>query len=130
MLGRSRLHIRVDEENRILVFRLIGDLEGEEVTDRLLEVFNSLDRPWEYHHLIDLRHFMNVIPFGELEKLGVEWKALCKGHSFPMKSAIITSDIFTIKRLSHTAKLFPDATAQAFATLDEGLDWLKSDAAD
>ncbi len=124
-MTRSRLTVSVDQANRILTVRYIGDIDGDGVNDSMLAQLSQIDRPWEYDSIMDLRRHDGLIVASEIEDLGLRWALMAKGRDEGCLTAIISEDPLVNARLSQSQAVFPHRVMACFARLEEGIDWIR-----
>lgn len=122
---RNRVSISADHDSRVIIIRVVGDVEGRDFVDTVMSRFADFDDPWAYAHLLDFRHKESMTLSEDVERLGKWWEQLRAGRTGEY-TAVITHDPVVIARLSFFRSVFPDRVVQGFESLDEGLDWLKS----
>ena len=124
-MSRSRLTLSVDEDHKLFVVRYIGHIGGEEINDTMIEQLSKLDRPWQYHTIIDMRRYDAAVLATEIEDLAQRWNALARGRDNGARIAVISEDPVVHSRQGLTQTLFPQRVVAYFYTFDEGLDWIK-----
>ena len=128
-MSRSRLTLSIDEDHKLFVVRYIGDIEGEEINDSLLAQLSRLEKPWEYHTLIDMRRHDATVLVTEIEDLATRWNQMARGRDHGARIAVISEDPLVHARQNLTQAMFPGRLMGYFYTFDEGLDWIKDLAA-
>jgi len=128
-MSRSRLTLSVDEDHKLFVVRYIGEIEGEAINDSLLEQLSRLDKPWEYHTLIDMRRHDATVLVTEIEDLARRWNQMARGRDHGARIAVVSEDPLVHARQNLTQAMFPGRVMGYFFTFDEGLDWIKDLAA-
>ncbi len=128
-MSRSRLTLSVDEDHKLFVVRYIGDIEGGEINDSLLDQLSRLDKPWEYHTLIDMRRHDATVLVGEIENLAQRWNQMARGRDHGARIAVVSEDPLVHARQNLTQAMFPGRVMGYFYTFDEGLEWIKDLAA-
>ena len=123
---RPRISHDIDEANRLIIIRYLGDPEGASIVDTLLQHWTAMERPWDYDSVFDLRRFDGVLQAQELERLGKGWHQIAKSRDLGHMTAIISSDPLIRARQSVLAQIFPLRTMAVFDTFDEGLEWIKA----
>ena len=127
-MSRSRLTLSVDEDHKLFVVRYIGDIGGEEINESLLTQLSRLDKPWQYHTIIDMRRHDAAVLSSEIEDLAARWNEMARGRDSGARIAVISDDPLVHSRQSLTQALFPQRVMGYFYTFDEGLDWVKESA--
>ncbi len=124
-MSRSRLTLSVDEDHKLFLVRYIGDIEGEEINDNLLSQLSRLDKPWEYHTLIDMRRHDATVLVTEIEDLARRWNEMARGRDHGARIAVVSEDPLVHARQNLTQAMFPGRVMGYFYTFDEGLEWIK-----
>jgi hypothetical protein len=124
-MSRSRLTLSVDEDHKLFVVRYIGEIAGDDINDSLLTQLSRLDKPWEYHCLVDMRHHDATVLASEIEDLARRWNDMACGRDAGARTAVISDDPLVHARQAMTQALFPQRVMGYFHSFDEGLDWIK-----
>ncbi len=124
-MSRSRLTLSVDEDNKLFVVRYIGAIDGEEINDSLLTQLAQLDRPWEYHTIIDMRRHDGAVLGSDIEDLAGRWNQWARGRDSGTRAAVVSEDPLVHARQGSTQSLFPQRVMNYFYSFDEALDWIK-----
>lgn len=122
---RSRVSISADHDSRVIIIRVVGNVEGSAFVDTAMSRFADFEDPWAYAHLLDFRHKESMTLSEDVERLAKWWEGLRAGRCGEY-TAVISADPVFKARLGFFKAIFPDRVIQAFDSLDEGLDWLKS----
>ncbi len=128
-MSRSRLTLSVDEDHKLFVVRYIGDIAGEDINDSLLTQLSHLDKPWEYHSLIDMRRHDAPVLVSEIDDLARRWNDMARGRDHGARIAVVSEDPLVHARQTLTQAMFPGRVMGYFYTFDEGLEWIKDLAA-
>ena len=124
-MSRSRLTLSVDEDHKLFLVRYIGHIEGEEINDSLLAQLSSIDKPWEYHTLIDMRRHDATVLVTEIEDLAKRWNEMARGRDHGARIAVVSEDPLVHARQNLTQAMFPGRVMGYFYTFDEGLEFVK-----
>lgn len=124
-MSRSRLTLSVDENHKLFVVRYIGEIAGDDLNDSLLTQLSRLDKPWEYHSIIDMRRHDATVLASEIEDLARRWNQMARGRDTGSRTAVISEDPLVHARQATTQALFPQRVMGYFRSFDEGLDWVK-----
>jgi len=124
-MSRSRLTLSVDEDHKLFVVRYIGEIGGEEINDSMMTQLSRLDKPWEYHSIIDMRRHDAAVLSSEIEDLANRWNAMARGRDSGASTAVISEDPLVHARQNLTQAMFPARIMGYFYTFDEGLEWIK-----
>jgi len=125
-MSRSRLTLSVDEDHKLFVVRYIGEIAGDDITDSLLMQLSRIDKPWEYHTLIDMRRHDAAVLVTEIEDLARRWNEMARGRDAGARIAVISEDPLVHARQNMTQAMFPQRDMGYFYTFDEGLEWIKA----
>lgn len=121
---RPRLSFNIDEEQKLIVIRYIGALDGHEIVATLSKNFEAMGDPWLYDMVFDMRRFDGFVPFEELGLLARNWAVLAQGRDMGRKVAIISSDPLVHARFGAYKQEFPTRTFQVYSDINEGWMWL------
>ena len=124
-MSRSRLTLSVDEDHKLFLVRYIGEIGGGEINDSLLTQLSSIDKPWEYHTLIDMRRHDAAVLVSEIEDLAKRWNEMARGRDHGARIAVVSEDPLVHARQGSTQSLFPQRVMNYFYSFDEALDWIK-----
>jgi len=124
-MSRSRLTLSVDEDHKLFVVRYIGEIGGEDINDSMLTQLSRLDKPWEYHSIIDMRRHDATVLASEIEELAKRWNEMARGRDHGARIAVISEDPLVHARQNLTQAMFPGRIMGYFYTFDEGLEWIK-----
>ncbi len=120
----SPLSLDVDQENRILFYRLYGTLEGFRVSALMQTVLDPIKDPWNFDAITDLRRFEGSLSVADVEAMAEDWYARVGNKDAGRRTAIVTDNPATLARLPLTRGLFPGRILTVVASLDEALDWI------
>jgi hypothetical protein len=124
-MPRSRLTTVLDEDNKIISMKLVGDLPGSQMVTAIVQAYGAIGTSWQYHHLVDLRRYEGVILSTDIEEWGRLTAEISQMREGVVKVAIVTSDPLAVARLSATRGHFPKTQIDLFPNFDSALDWLK-----
>ncbi|WP_443747562.1 hypothetical protein [Asticcacaulis solisilvae] len=122
---RSRLVFQVLPDERIAIARYIGDIGGDRIVPELQAHLETLDQPWTWDMIIDLRRHEGIVGVADYEAMAAHWKGLAKGLDIGRRSAAISSDPLVGARLTVMDALFPGRIMGAFMTMEDARDWLR-----
>ncbi|MDC7675081.1 hypothetical protein [Asticcacaulis machinosus] len=124
---RSRITVRLDEDHKVIMFRVVGEVDGADIVDTLMKTYESLSEPWQYHRLLDLRRHDGLMHVSHIDDLRCRWQALVGDRvTIPVRGAIITSNALSFARLPSVRKNFTGKQIHTFHSLDEGMDWVQN----
>ncbi len=121
----NRVSISADHDARIIIIRVVGNVEGSDFVETVMSRFADFNDPWAYAHLLDFRHKESMTLSEDVERLAKWWEDLRAGRTGEYTAVVTTDPVFKA-RMSFFKTVFPDRVIQGFDTMDEGLDWLKS----
>jgi hypothetical protein len=124
MRADSPLSLDIDQENRILFYRLYGTLDGVDVSTLLHDVLEPIPDPWLYDAITDLRRFEGSLSLSDVEAMAADWLKRVGDRDKGRFTAIVTDNSATLSRLPLTRSLFPGRIITVVTTLDEALDWI------
>lgn len=126
-----RLNVFVDEERKVLIFRVIGAMPSAEFTERLYAAYDTLDRPWRWARIMDFRRFEGLIAFADVEEMARRWQVITAGDNYHSKVAVVSADPLDKARVPTASPLFPNETVCHFSDYHEAMAWVvaKDDAA-
>ena len=113
-----------DAQNKRFVFRLTAQPEGVSPLWPIGEAFKSVDDPWNYDVLIDMRRYNSIMSLDDLYAFARFWRARMQERDQGRRVVLISSDPFIKIRLKEYQRIFPYRQFALFDTFDEGLDWL------
>lgn len=118
--------LTVDEAQKLITFRLKGAESSQYYTGKIIETYETIDRPWLYRRLMDHRQCETTITFEDVQKMAAHWAELTHGETLIHYVAILTSDALTRARPATYSHLFPNQEIRSFTELHDALDWLLS----
>lgn len=116
--------LSVDEPQKLITMRFKGAQTSAYYTDRIINAYTLIDRPWLYRRLMDYRHCETSISFPDLERMAAYWADLTRGHDSLHYVAILATDALTRVRPATYSPLFPNQEIRTFSDLHQALDWL------
>lgn len=125
-MSRPRLSFDADTENRIILIRYLGNLDGAVIVAELIEHWKNVEQLWEYDNVFDLRRFEGVLSMTEVEALAIGWNDIVRGRDAGRMTAIIAPDPLIFARLRMVRGFYPLRAIDVFDTVDEGLDWIQA----
>ncbi len=121
--------VAIDSRKKIIIFRLRGNAGSGDMADKAQAAYDSLDAPWTYHRLIDLRVFTSLLAYEDIERMAIQWAEVCRGRESLTKTAVVNAGTLSAVRAKAYGHLFPNVDIRAFTCFDEALDWLSPAAA-
>lgn len=121
---RARVTFSIDEANRTLVFRYIGDLTGDQLYAQIINHIHTVEAPWHYDFLVDARRLEGVIRASDTEAFGRWWAECAQGRDAGRRIAVVSSDPLIHARKGLRDAIFPRRTSGVFDTMDEAQEWL------
>ncbi len=126
MSRRSRIGFSVDETNRLLIARYIGDISGADINLQLMHHASRLHAPWQYDHIIDTRRHDGTVLARDTEQLAKRWAFMAQGRDAGRMTAMVTQDALIRARQSQRSVIFPGRIMQVFDNFDEALEWIRA----
>lgn len=118
--------LTIDEPQKLMTFRLKGAQSSQYYTEKFIEAYAMIDRPWLYRRLMDHRQCETTIDFEDVQKLADHWAHITRGTTAIHYVAILTPDALTRARPATYSHLFPNQEIRSFTELHDALDWLLS----
>ena len=116
--------IAVDNRKKIIIFRLRGNASSGDMADKAQVAYDSVEQPWAYNRLIDLRNFTSLLAYEDIERMAEQWAEVCHGRECLTKTAVVNPDTLSVARAKAYGHLFPNVEIKVFTCFDEALDWL------
>ncbi|MDI7774811.1 hypothetical protein [Asticcacaulis sp. EMRT-3] len=122
----SGFHVsaRIDEDERLIVFRMSGLIDSRILIDRWIDTYSGLAEPWLYNRLLDYRRSEGIVEFDEIIRFAHWWDERTAGVDYTSKVAVIVNNSLDLVRVNVVSRQFPRDIRKSFMTLDEGLSWL------
>lgn len=118
------LHVRVDEDRRLLIFSIKGEIESHSLTNDLIEALLAVPEPWAYSRIFDYRRSTGLFDFDEIARFMDWWQAHTHDIANLGKVAVLTKDVlFTIRAKTFDA-VSPREDIQTFDNMNMALTWL------
>jgi hypothetical protein len=117
--------LSIDEANRLIIIRLMSREQAIKVLEGLNGRLLSLELPWEYDVIYDLRRHSAIADLAEMKAHAETWQAVIEGRDAGRSTLLITRDPLLRSRKSVYQQHSPRRTVEMFDTLDEALEWLK-----
>lgn len=114
----------MDALKRRLIFRYTHVREGENALIEVGQTFQTVDKPWEYHVLLDMRRYNLILDLSQVQQFAEYWANFMQGRDQGRRVAIVSTDPVVRLRMSEYGRIFPTRIFALFETFDEGLDWL------
>ncbi len=119
-----RLNFFTDHDRKIMIFRVIGPMPGEEFVERLFESYATVEAPWSFHRVMDFRRFEGLVDYAFIEEIARRWSALCAGRGVRTKVALLSADPLDKARITAAAPMFPNETILYFTDYQEAMAWI------
>ncbi|MDC7675082.1 hypothetical protein [Asticcacaulis machinosus] len=121
---RPRLIFDVDETHRLMTVKYYGDLDSKTIATSLAEHFKTLDQPWRYDALFDMRRFEGVVVLEDLAQMARAWNQGTKGKDAGRLTAIVSNDplIFTRQKAYEAGQ--PLRIVKIFDDINQASNWL------
>lgn len=116
--------LSVDEPQKLITMRFKGAQSSQYYTDRIINAYTLIDRPWLYRRLMDYRYCETSISFPDLERMAAYWAEITSGVDSLHYVAILATDALTRVRPATYSPLFPNQEIRSFNELHPALDWL------
>ncbi len=120
---RNAVSVQINDHAGFITFELRGVLYGSDLLKVTEQTYSTLNNPWRYNRLYDLRAFVNVVQFEDLVALSEQWQRIA-GRDRPIRWAILTDDPVRLARTQAFSPLFPDIMVRTFGTLANAITWL------
>lgn len=124
MTGRAKFNVFIDKDDRFLVIRPIGPLPGSELAARVIEFYRSLEAPWKFDRIVDLRRYEGYIATADLDYAATEWDQMTVGIEYSVKVAMVVRDAYEKLRLPEISERFPQETICYFSDYHEAVGWI------
>ena len=122
---RSRVVFQTLPDERITITRYIGDIGGDRIVPELQAHLETLDQPWTWDMIIDLRRHEGIVGIGHYEAMAAHWKILARGLDIGRRSAAISSDPLVGARMNIMQDMFPGRIIGSFNTMEEARCWMR-----
>ena len=123
---RARIGFHVDEIEKIVTVRYVGQIDGERAVPEVLTAFRALSQPWDYDCIWDLSRHEGKVEIRDNDALALEWQSLCGGRDAGRMTAVVSLDPLIDVRLPLTQRLFPFRTIALFGTVAAARVWMQS----
>lgn len=114
----------IDETNKIVTFRVIGDLPSRELADRIIGTLRQLASPWTYSRILDARRYTGVIEPADADRIMNCWQGMDLDPSIRSKAAVVRRDSLTAAKTTVYRPIFPNTDLRSFNEMREALDWI------
>jgi hypothetical protein len=125
MAIRSRITVRLDEERKIILFRVVGDVDGAEIVDTLMKTYAALNEPWHYHRILDMRRHDGLMHICHIDDLRQRWQAMAGEDHNVMRGAVITHNPVSFARIGNVRTSFNNKNIYTFREFEEGMAWVE-----
>ncbi|ESQ88997.1 hypothetical protein ABAC460_14550 [Asticcacaulis sp. AC460] len=119
----NRITVQINDHAYFVTFKLRGIVYGSDLLEKTDEVYRSLEEPWRYNRLFDIRAFINILQFEDFRALADQWRSLAGGPT-PTRFAVVTDDATRAARIEAFDPLFPDITSRVFSRTRDAIGWL------
>jgi hypothetical protein len=119
-----RLNVFVDEDRRVLIFRLIGAMPSAEFVERLHTAYATIERPWAWSRVMDFRRFEGLIEFSDVEEMARRWQEMTAGEVYHARVAVVSTDPLDKARVPTASPLFPNETVCYFSDYHDAMAWV------
>ena len=130
MQNRYRLNVIVDEANKLIIVRPIGDMPAMAFVAQVFERYHALSEPWSYRRVNDFRRFEGYLDDDALSEIARRWTELTAGIAYRANVAVVTADARDHIRLPAVSPQFPNETICVFTDYHEAVGWLLSETPD
>lgn len=121
---RTRFNFIEDNVSRILVVRPIGDLPSKAFADHVIEAYSSVEQPWTYNRIIDLRRHHVYVTNDDRAGIAKAWAGITAGIQYQAFVAMLMRDTFEKLRLPEISVDFPNETVCLFNEYQDAVSWL------
>ncbi|WAC48643.1 hypothetical protein OVA03_01535 [Asticcacaulis sp. SL142] len=125
MAIRSRITVRLDEDRKIIVFRVLGDVDGAEIVDTLMKTYAVLNEPWHYHLVLDISRHDGLMHVSHIDDLRQRWQALAGDYHNTVRGAIITHNPVSFARIGNVRTSFKNKNIYTFREFKDGMAWVE-----
>ncbi len=126
MAIRYRFNFIVNDDDRIIIVRPIGDIPGAMLVDLLLNAYSNVTAPWTYNRVNDFRRYEGYLEDVHLAELARRWSEWTAGISYHSHVAILPRHAFEKLRLPEISPQFPNETICFFGDYHEAVGWVLS----
>ena len=124
MAQKSRFTFHIDEQHRFMVVRPIGEMTGPVMAARVVEAYRSVDTPWRYNRIVDLRRYQGYVAKEDRALIASAWADITKGIEYRARVAMVVRDSFEKLRLPELSEQFPHETICYFLDYHEAVGWV------
>lgn len=125
-MSRSRISLTIDDVFHIIIVRYFGLIEGDEITESMMDHLARVEEAWSYDSIIDMRRYEGTVLITEIEELSQRWALFAQGRDGGCFTAVISSDPLVKARMPLTQAMFSTRNLANFDNFDQGLDWIKT----
>ena len=118
------ISVQMDEAQKLIVFRMTGEIDSHALVEKWIAVYSEIAEPWRYNRLFDYRRAQGIVEYDQIERFAAWWDRRTHGVDYLGKVAVIVNNPLDLARVNTVAPQFPRDIRRAFMTLDEGLSWL------
>jgi hypothetical protein len=117
--------LTIDEPNRLITIRVMSREDAVRILEGLTERLITLESPWEYDVIYDLRRHSAIADLAEMKTFAATWLKVLNGRDAGRATLFVTRDPLLRSRKSVYQEHSPRRTVEMFDTLDEALTWLE-----
>jgi len=125
-----RMNVFVDDDRKVMVLRVIGDMPGADYVERLFDAYAQVPDAWNYARLMDFRRFEGMIGFDHVETIVSRWNSITADIDYHAKVAVVSTDPLDAVRVPAVSPQFPKETICHFSDFHEAMDWLTASGTD
>ena len=116
-----------DDTKGILRVVAVGPMESARFVDAQIDKLKSLDAPWAYNRLMELREVNGACAYEELSRFAAWWTSIRFDMNRTVRMAMLSHNGLTVARLPTMELMFPRHEMRAFDDPVEAEDWLSQD---
>lgn len=123
---RARVTFSIDEANKTLLLRYIGNLSGDQLYGQVLDHIRTVENPWLYDFVVDARRLQGVIRASDTETFGRQWAQLAQGRDIGRRVVVVSEDPLIHARKTLRDAIFPHRISGVFHTMEAAMEWLEA----
>lgn len=127
MPDRFAMSMTAVEESKLLFINVRGSYSSREYFDEVVRLYQTIDEPWLYNRLVDLRKGTGYLEFEDIQAYANWWNDLTRDIAYSAKVAVVHPDPISANRAGLAGHYFPKEVYYGFTDMDDALDWLKGD---
>jgi len=121
---KYRINVFVDSVRMMIVVRPIGRAPIVEVLQRLFMASASLETPWLFSRVIDIRRFEGHITLEHLNAVSTGFADLAGGQTYDTSVAVVTFDPLSYLKHHSPSSLMPNETTCSFSDYHSAIGWV------